>query len=208
MRLTTITRYRQELGKLSGDNGFQDRYCLRTRWGSLEKGIDPELVLPQGQVSRLKESDVDRVPKVREWLQSRLPGITIQPGLGGRSRLIKNPLGPATEVAKWPEFVCSGLFFPCFLRRPKTRRSFSQDPKSNSWSCASVLSPVVLTWVSLQSLSAAEAVLKQHPQYARDVSIARLHQKLETVIMGNELLYQNIKRRGDGRPFLWRRSRR
>jgi hypothetical protein len=48
----------------------QDKWCLEPNWGSLEKGIDPELVLQQGQVSRFKERDADRSQQVREWLQS------------------------------------------------------------------------------------------------------------------------------------------
>jgi len=42
-------------------------------------------------------------------------------------------------------------------------------------------------------------VLKQHPEDAREVSIARLREKLGAVTMDNELLYKKIERL-EGRP--------
>jgi len=59
-----------------------------------------------------------------------------------------------------------------------------------------------------QFLSAGRAVLKKRPQDARDLEIARLHQKLGEVTMDNELLEKKIEHLEDGRPLARRRLRR
>ena len=59
-----------------------------------------------------------------------------------------------------------------------------------------------------QFLRAGQAVLKKRPQYARDLEIARLQQKLGEVTMDNELLQKKIEHLEDGRPLPRRRSRR
>ena len=59
-----------------------------------------------------------------------------------------------------------------------------------------------------QFLHAGQAVLKKRPQYARDLEIARLQQKLGEVTMDNELLQKKIEHLEDGRPLPRRRSRR
>lgn len=59
-----------------------------------------------------------------------------------------------------------------------------------------------------QFLKAGRAVLKKRPQDARDLEIARLHQKLGEVTMANELLQKKIEHLEDGRPLPRRRSRR
>ena len=67
------TRDREELGKskeIKEGKEVQDRWCFEPNGGILEKGIDPELVLQQGQFSRFKERDADRAQQLREWLQS------------------------------------------------------------------------------------------------------------------------------------------
>jgi transposase-like protein len=59
-----------------------------------------------------------------------------------------------------------------------------------------------------QFLKSGRAALKKHPQDARDLEIARLHQKLGEVTMDNELLQQKIERMENGLPLPPRRPRR